>query len=44
MYNAILCDKTRDAANQDSDAGIVGHSDHKDEIHQAVIQINEKTT
>jgi hypothetical protein len=40
MYNAILCDKTRrDAANQDSDAGIVGHSDHKNEIHQVVIQI-----
>jgi hypothetical protein len=38
MYSAILCDKTgRDAANQD--AGIVGHSNLKDEIYQVVIQI-----
>jgi len=33
-------DKTRrDAANQDSYAGIVGHSDLKDEIYQVAIQI-----
>jgi hypothetical protein len=38
MYNAILWDKTRrDAANQDSYAGIVGHSNLKDEIYQVVI-------
>ncbi|MFZ0512292.1 MAG: hypothetical protein WAM14_11850 [Candidatus Nitrosopolaris sp.] len=40
MYSAILCDKTRrDTANPDSDAGIVGHSNLKDEIYQVVIQI-----
>ena len=33
-------DKTgRDAANPHSDAGIVGHSNLKDEIYQVVIQI-----
>ena len=40
MYCAIGADKTRrDAANQDSDAGIVGHCNLKDEIYQVVIQI-----
>ena len=40
MYSAILSDKTRrDAANQDSYAGIVGHSDLKVEIYQVAIQI-----
>jgi hypothetical protein len=38
MYSAMVSDKTRrDAANQDSYAGIVGHL--KDEIYQVVIQI-----
>jgi len=33
-------DKTRrDAANQDSYAGIVGHSNLKNEIYEVVIQI-----
>jgi hypothetical protein len=40
MYCAMAADKTRrDSANPDSDAGIVGHSDLKDEIYQVVIQI-----
>jgi hypothetical protein len=40
MYSAMAADKTRrDAASQDSDAGTVGYSDLKDEIHQVVIQI-----
>jgi hypothetical protein len=40
MYCAVAADKTRrDAVNQDSYAGIVGHSDLKDEIYQVVIQI-----
>jgi hypothetical protein len=39
MYCAMGVDKTRrDAANQDSYTGIVGHS-LKDEIYQVVIQI-----
>jgi hypothetical protein len=43
MYCAMDVDKTiRDAANQDSDAGISGHL--IDKICQVVIQINEKTT
>jgi hypothetical protein len=40
MYCTMAADKTRrDATNQDNYAGIVGHSDLKDEIYQAVIQI-----
>jgi hypothetical protein len=40
MNSAMLFDKTRiDSANPDSDAGVVGHSDLKDEIYQVVIQI-----
>ena len=36
----MVADKTRrDAANQDSYAGIVGHSNLKDEIYQVVILI-----
>jgi hypothetical protein len=42
MYCAILSDNTRrDTANADSDAGIVGHSNLKDEIYQVVIQIRK---
>jgi hypothetical protein len=29
MYNAVPSDMTRNVANQDSDAGIVGHDDLK---------------
>ena len=40
MYCAMGVDKTRrDVANQDSYAGIVGHSNLKDEIYKVVIQI-----
>jgi hypothetical protein len=40
MNSVMVADKTRrDAANQDSYAGIVAHSDLKDEIYQVVIQI-----
>jgi hypothetical protein len=40
MYCAMAAGKTRrDAANQDSYAGIEGRSDLKDEIYQVVIQI-----
>jgi hypothetical protein len=40
MYCAMAADNTRrDAANPEIDAGIVGHSDLKDEIYQVVIQI-----
>jgi hypothetical protein len=38
MNSAMAADKTR-RDNQDSYAGIVGHSDLKDEIYQVVIQI-----
>jgi hypothetical protein len=38
MYCAMAADKTR-RGNPDSYAGIVGHSDLKDEICQVVIQI-----
>ena len=41
QYFAI---RQEEMPNQDSDAGIVGHSDLKVEIYQLVIQINEKTT
>jgi hypothetical protein len=35
MYSAMAADKRRrDAANQDSYAGIVGHSNVRDEIYQ----------
>jgi paraquat-inducible protein B len=38
MNSVMVADKTRiDAANQD--AGMVGHSNLKDEIYQVVIQI-----
>jgi hypothetical protein len=40
MNSVMVADKTRrDAANPEIDAGIVGHSDLKDEIYQEVIQI-----
>jgi hypothetical protein len=40
MNSAMAADKTRrDAVNPDSDAGIVCHSNLKDEIYQVVIQI-----
>jgi hypothetical protein len=40
MCSTTITDKTtRDAANPDSDADIVGHNDLKDEIDQVVIQI-----
>ncbi|MFZ0224846.1 MAG: hypothetical protein WAM42_24450 [Candidatus Nitrosopolaris sp.] len=40
MYYAMAADKTRrDTANPHSDAGIVGHSNLKDEVYQVVIQI-----
>ena len=38
MYCAMAADKTR-RDNPDSDAGVVGHSNLKDEIYQVVIQI-----
>jgi hypothetical protein len=38
--NSITADKPGiDAANQDSYAGTVGHTNFKDEIYQEVIQI-----
>lgn len=37
MNSAMVADKTRiDSANPDSYAGIVGHSDLKDEIYQEI--------
>lgn len=37
MNSAMVADKTRmDSANPDSYAGIVGHSDLKDEIYQQI--------
>jgi hypothetical protein len=40
MYIAMAADNTRrDGANLDSDAGVVGHINLKDEIYQVVIQI-----
>jgi hypothetical protein len=40
MNSVMVADKTRiDSANPDNDAGIVGHSDLKDEIYQVAIQI-----
>jgi hypothetical protein len=40
MNSVMVADKTRgDAANPDSDAGVVGYSNLKDDIFQVVIQI-----
>ena len=41
MYCATAADRTRrdTACHPDSDPGIVGHSNLKDEIYQVVIQI-----
>lgn len=45
MYRTMVADKTRkDAANEDSYLGMVGHNNLKDGIYPAMIQITLRKT